>query len=316
MSDENVAGHQDGVGAIPEDYAAFEAHMQPTAAAQPVTDAKTETAADTDAAGDREGDPEDGDGSESAGEDQAPPEDSEESQKPAKKGGWQRKIEKAERRAEEAERRLAAIEGKLADKPAEDKPTDKPAENGQAQTFSGTPEPVSKDFESYEAFTKALAKWQYAEDKAQEAAEQRQTAAKTQQQQVAQKFLDRAKEVAKLPGFEDFDEVVKRDVTVSGAVQQALFRSEQGPQIAYYFGQNPAEAERISALDVIDAAREIGKLETRFAKTSSTKKPPVSDTPDPITPSGARHSRAATRVDDPNIAYTDFEKQANARFSR
>jgi hypothetical protein len=65
-------------------------------------------------------------------------------------------------------------------------------------------------------------------------------------------------------------------------MRSVIFASEKGPDIAYYFGQNPGEAYRITKLHPYMQAAEIGRITEKF---SSAKKPKlISGAPPPITP--------------------------------
>jgi hypothetical protein len=61
-----------------------------------------------------------------------------------------------------------------------------------------------------------------------------------------------------------------------------------GPDIAYYLGSNPKEAERISRLSALMQAKEIGKIESKLADNPPVKK--SSNAPAPIAPVTARSS--------------------------
>jgi hypothetical protein len=63
---------------------------------------------------------------------------------------------------------------------------------------------------------------------------------------------------------------------------QTIQASEIGPDVAYFLGSNPKEADRISRLAPLLQAREIGKLEAKIASDPPVKK--VSSAPAPITP--------------------------------
>ncbi len=65
---------------------------------------------------------------------------------------------------------------------------------------------------------------------------------------------------------------------------------EIGPDIAYFLGSNPKEADRISRLSPFLQAKEIGKIEAKVAASPPTKKP--SSAPAPIQPVAARASGA------------------------
>lgn len=90
----------------------------------------------------------------------------------------------------------------------------------------------------------------------------------------------------------DFDDVVlAADAPVAPAVGEALLTSEHGPEIMYSLASNPGELARLNALSPVAAAREIGKLEAKFASAPAPKPPVVAarkPPPAPITPVQAR----------------------------
>jgi len=99
-----------------------------------------------------------------------------------------------------------------------------------------------------------------------------------QNQAIADKFAARVAKFEK--DHPDYRDVVERDdVPASMPMQHAMLNSEDGPAMAYYLGQNPDEAERISKLDGINAVYEMGKISARLAE-----KPRASTKPAPITP--------------------------------
>ena len=69
---------------------------------------------------------------------------------------------------------------------------------------------------------------------------------------------------------------------------QAVQASDAGPDIAYYLGSNPKEADRISRLSPILQAKEIGRLEAKIASDVPVKR--STSAPAPISPVTARTS--------------------------
>ncbi len=94
--------------------------------------------------------------------------------------------------------------------------------------------------------------------------------------------------------YEDFEDIVLKGAEeeswrLSPEAALMLTDSSSGEDVLYYLATNPAEAERIASLPVVLQAREIGKLESRFANTDGAqsetkpaKKPVVSGAPGPI----------------------------------
>ena len=72
---------------------------------------------------------------------------------------------------------------------------------------------------------------------------------------------------------------------------QTIQSSDVGPDMAYYLGSNPKEADRISRLSPFMQAKEIGKIEAKLSDNPPVKK--TSSAPAPIAPVTARGSNAA-----------------------
>lgn len=80
----------------------------------------------------------------------------------------------------------------------------------------------------------------------------------------------------------DFDQVVySQNVPITPAMAEVIMDSDHGADVAYFLGKNPHEARRIAGMPPLAAAREIGRLEQRFAappaakKVTSAPRPPV-----------------------------------------
>jgi hypothetical protein len=71
---------------------------------------------------------------------------------------------------------------------------------------------------------------------------------------------------------------------------ESIQASDIGPDVAYYLGVNPKEAERISKLSPILQAKEIGRLEAKIASEPMTKK--TTSAPAPISPVTAKGSNS------------------------
>ncbi len=143
-----------------------------------------------------------------------------------------------------------------------------------------------EQFETYEDYAEALA-----ERKAQELLARRE--AEQQQRAYLEAYHDR-EEVAR-DKYDDFEQVAYNpNLPVTEAMARAIQASEIGPDVLYHLGSSPSEAARISRLDPILQAREIGKIEARLAAEPLVKK--TSNAPAPIAPVTAR-SNGAPRYD-------------------
>ena len=149
-------------------------------------------------------------------------------------------------------------------------------------------------------------------DAARDAAAQRQReadeAAARQQREANDRMLAdwntrRAKALETMP---DFAAVAERaDVTISPPMAATIMQIENGPQVAYHLGKNPAEAARIAALPPLNAVFELGRL---AASLAAPKPPAVTRAPDPIRPVGG-----ATPAVAPALADLSMEEYAARR---
>jgi hypothetical protein len=87
--------------------------------------------------------------------------------------------------------------------------------------------------------------------------------------------------------YDDFEQVAYNpSLKITTVMAQTIQSSDIGPDVAYYLGVNPKEADRISRLAPYVQAKEIGRIEAKLAsepmvKKTSSAPPPVQ----PVTPS-------------------------------
>jgi hypothetical protein len=67
---------------------------------------------------------------------------------------------------------------------------------------------------------------------------------------------------------------------------ETIQSSEIGPELAYYLGSNPKDAERIARMTPLGQAKEIGKIEAKLAAEPPVKR--TTSAPTPISPVTAR----------------------------
>lgn len=90
--------------------------------------------------------------------------------------------------------------------------------------------------------------------------------------------------------YADFDKVVKYGWEPSQTMVDLLLTSEVGPDVAYYLGTNRAVAMQIAAMNQVQAARAIGRIE---ASLTAPKPRTETNAPTPINP--VRGSAGASR---------------------
>lgn len=142
-------------------------------------------------------------------------------------------------------------------------------------------------FESPEAYAEALAERKAEERIARQSAE----AARSE---TLDAYHDREEEVR--AKYDDFEQVAYNPkLRITNVMAEAIQSSDIGPEVAYYLGTNPKEADRISRLAPVVQAREIGRIEAKLAADPPAKK--TTRAPDPIAPVTARASNGAQVYD-------------------
>ena len=132
-------------------------------------------------------------------------------------------------------------------------------------------EPGPDDFPSVEAYVD----WK-AEKKIQEREQRR------FQEETVIAYREREEEAR--DKYEDFEQVAYNpNLRITDVMAQSIQTSDIGPDVAYFLGTNPKEADRISKLSPFMQAREIGRLEAKLA-TAPVPVKKTSNAPPPITP--------------------------------
>jgi hypothetical protein len=142
-------------------------------------------------------------------------------------------------------------------------------------------EPPSVDqFSSPEAYADALA-----EQKAEELIRRRE--AERHRSDILEAYHEKEEEVR--AKYDDFEQVAYNpNLPITPVMAESIQASDIGPEVAYFLGTNPKEAERISRLQPFLQAKEIGKIEARLAANPPVKK--TTSAPAPISPVTAKSS--------------------------
>jgi hypothetical protein len=143
--------------------------------------------------------------------------------------------------------------------------------------------PSVDSFNSPEEYAEVLA-----ERKAEELIARREQA--RAQSELLESYHDKEEEARNK--YDDFEQVAYNPkLPITDVMAQTIQSSEIGPDMAYYLGTNPKEAERISRLSPFMQAKEIGKIEAKLSDNPPVKK--TSSAPAPIAPVNARSSSAS-----------------------
>lgn len=155
--------------------------------------------------------------------------------------------------------------------------------------------PPVDQFESPEAYAEALAV-----KKAEELLQQREL----QKQQAAIEDAYAEREEDARSKYDDFEQIAYNpNLRVTDVMAETIKASDIGPDLAYWLGSNPKEADRISRLSPLLQAREIGKIEAKLGAEPPKKK--TSSAPEPIRPVTARTvNPGVTDTTDPRSVQT------------
>jgi hypothetical protein len=155
-------------------------------------------------------------------------------------------------------------------------------------------------FENPEAYAEALAY-----QKAEELIAKREAA--KHQSQVLESYQER--EEAARDKYDDFEQVAYNPkLSITNVMAETIQSSDIGPELAYYLGSNPKDADRIARLTPFMQAKEIGKIEAKLASEPPMKR--TTSAPAPISPVTARSSGSpAFDTTDPRSTKTMTDSQ-------
>jgi len=146
--------------------------------------------------------------------------------------------------------------------------------------------PLPPKDENPEAYAEALAERKAAELLAQREAER-------ERLDRLSAYQDR--EEAARDKYDDFEQVAYNpSLRITTVMAETIQESDVGPDVAYYLGSNPKEADRISRLSPFLQAKEIGRIEAKLASEPAPVKKTTS-APPPIKPVTARSAGAPAR---------------------
>ena len=146
-----------------------------------------------------------------------------------------------------------------------------------------TEAPSVDQYDTVEAYADALA-----EQKAEQLLAKREQ--NRQQSELIEAYHDREEEAR--AKYDDFEQVAYNpNLRITNAMAESIQSSDIGPDVAYYLGANPKEADRISRLSPLIQAKEIGRIEANLTSNPPVRK--TSSAPAPIAPVTARGGNSA-----------------------
>lgn len=152
----------------------------------------------------------------------------------------------------------------------------------QQETAPPAPAPSLEQFESVDQYAEALAVQKAKELLAKQEAERA-------RMETLEAYHDREEEARSK--YEDFEQVAYNpNLPITTVMAETIQASDVGPDLAYYLGTNPKEADRISRLSPYMQAKEIGKIEAKLSDNPPVKK--TTSAPPPIAPISGRGTGA------------------------
>jgi hypothetical protein len=233
--------------------------------------------------------------------------------KPKKKSGTQRRIEKLVKQRAEVERERDMLREQLLKnqnaKPEGQQPDAKAADPSQ--------KPNSNNYDSYDDYVEALTEWK-ADQKLK--AKDEEVKKETLQNQVKERVKTHNDRVdAYRKDHADFDkhltsffEEQGTGFAISGALQELITESDNGPALLHELVKSPEEFVRLNSLSAMSAAREIGRLESKLSsapeKTENTKTKTITKAPPPARPLNASSANGKKSIYDDDVPFAEYER--------
>lgn len=182
------------------------------------------------------------------------------------------------------------------------------------QTEQPTGEPQSGQFQDYESYTKALAKWEAKQEFERLQNEHRSRMDEQSKAQKAQTIMQRLSKGEK--EYDDFYEVVtSSDAPFTESLVEAIADSDVAHKLAYTLSNDPQKVRELVSMSPLKMARELLKIEAAL-----TAPPKPTQTPPPIVPNAATATAKKDVFDfDPGnkAAWKKFQlERSKARASR
>lgn len=183
--------------------------------------------------------------------------------KPAKRGGFQKKIERLTREVAERDRLIQLLANNTTKGQAKDQPA-------PSQVDSDAP-PKADDFDSYEDYITAKARHTVQQELKRDAAERQKQEGEAKFNEVQTQFAGRLEKASEV--YADFDDAMEnlQGLPAHPMVATALMQSEKGVDVLYWLGTNPEEAARIHKMHPLAQVREIGRIEATLSQPAARK---------------------------------------------
>lgn len=176
--------------------------------------------------------------------------------------------------------------------------------------------PTPDKFDDYGAYVEALTDW-----KADQVVSKRMSERAQAQQQEVRTTTWNERQAAARTAMPDYDEVVGSSETpLAPHVAEVILESDHGPALAYHFARNPEVLTRLNGMSPLQAAREVGRIETSLASPTTQTAASTVKTTNAPKPATTTASQGRTTSSDPSKMsmdeYRKFRAGQGARWAR
>jgi hypothetical protein len=210
--------------------------------------------------------------------------------------------------------RIATLEAHNSRPAGEVRPEPRPQTPPATSTATDDPEPQLANFQSYDDYTKATARWVARQELTSARDSERASGEQARQREQFSQFAEQYAQ--KLPAIRqqmpDYDEVAARIPMIPETrhITRAVLESNVGPQLVYFLGTHPEALEAIMAAPTFEAhLRLIGRYEAQVEATTTAQPatPRTTRAPEPVTP--VSHAGATTiGKPDPTSSLAEWRK--------
>ena len=240
--------------------------------------------------------------------------DAEEEQKP-KKNGFKKRIDKLTKRNSEYEARIAQLEAEIRGRNSNNGEQEVPTNSNEK--IEELKEPKIEDFEQYNDYIKALAKYELNEEKKAIRLKEQNEAIQKEAEKITQNWVEKVKDAKAFYGEDKWNSLSKVDLPLSVEMRAELMQSEIGPHILFYLFHNQEETKKIYNMTPAQQIRELAKLEIKVANKLpevKQKKEEVktSKAPAPVKPIESKTEGKVSK-DPSKMTYQEHKAWMNSR---
>lgn len=170
-------------------------------------------------------------------------------------------------------------------------------QTSQPKPSADDPAPSEDQFDDYQAFLRADARWAARQEYREQASKQASQAAKERDQRNTQALEAKWEESheAAIDEHEDYEELF--DVvgkSINGDQAMAVKYADDPAAVVYYLGKNPKELAKFRALNDAQLLKAVGRIEERI----NSQREQRSKAPEPITPSRGAGNSSSNQLSD------------------